>query len=468
MNKKVVANVSSSVNTDQNVIRVGAQLLKNCRALEKLAGDNQGLQSEPATQNENAAAYGVFTVTHDITKFTKAALFSEVGKKTQLFARFTTALHEHCAVDAQRDVHEFAVKFYTEEGNWDMVGNNTPVFFQRDPLHSSKLGHSIKRDPSTNMHRIQHNWDFWTSLPEALHQVTMLMSDRGRPASYRHMDGFGSQTFSMINHANKRVLVKFHFKSNQGIKNLTDSEAIDIIRKDRKSHQTDLYNAIEQGNNPSWTLKIQVMTEEQAEKFAYNPFDLTKVWPHYDFPLIEVGIMELNTNPENFSVEVEAAKFNPANIVSGISLTTDKPQQGDVFATDDALRDRLGEHHRHIEANTPCYSVDSYPRYNENNAIAYQANCYGEWLLNNKGVALRDAPTDTARHTGKIDYFSQVGDLFRMMTPEQKQALFKNTAVSIAEAPIEVQKRHIKHCLQADPSYGKGIARALSVPLSEI
>ena len=243
-----------------------------------------------------------------------------------------------------------------------MVGNNTPVFFLRDPLKFPDLNHAVKRDPRTNMRSAQNNWDFWTSLPEALHQVTIVMSDRGIPATYRHMHGFGSHTFSMINADNERVWVKFHFKSNQGIKNLTDKEAEAIVGQDRESHQADLYNAIEEGNNPSWTLAIQVMTEEQAENSPYHPFDLTKVWPHSDYPLIEVGVMELNRNPENFFAEVEQSAFNPANVVPGISFSPDKMLQGRLFSYGDAQRYRLGVNHQQIPVNAPRCPVHSYHR----------------------------------------------------------------------------------------------------------
>ncbi len=481
MKKKLTTASGCPVSDNQNIMTAGPrgpQLLQDVWFLEKLAHFDREVIPERRMHAKGSGAYGTFTVTHDITQYTKARIFSEIGKKTELFTRFTTVAGERGAADAERDIRGFAIKFYTEEGNWDMVGNNTPVFFLRDPLKFPDLNHAVKRDPRTNMRSAQNNWDFWTSLPEALHQVTIVMSDRGLPATYRHMHGFGSHTFSMINADNERVWVKFHFKSNQGIENLTDQEAEVVIGKDRESHQADLYNAIEEGNNPSWVLKIQVMTEEQAENSPYNPFDLTKVWPHGDYPLIEVGVMELNKNPENFFAEVEQSAFNPANVVPGISFSPDKMLQGRLFAYGDAQRYRLGVNHQHIPVNAPRCPVHSYHRDgamrvdgNFGGTIGYEPNSQDEWQeqpsyseppINLSGAATR------WDHREDDDYYSQPGDLFRLMDTEQKEALFNNTAGSIGGASIEVQKRHIGNCLKADPAYGAGIAKALGISLDEI
>ena len=311
---------------------------------------------------KDQAAYGTFTVTHDITKYTKAKIFSEIGKKTDMFVRFSTVAGERGAADAERDIRGFSMRFYTEEGNWDLVGNNTPVFFFRDPMQFPDLNHAVKRDPRTNMRSANNNWDFWTSFPEALHQVTIVMSDRGIPKSYRTMHGFGSHTFSMINAENERVWVKFHMRSQQGIENLTDQEAETVVGKDRESHQRDLYENIENGNFPKWKMYIQVMTEEQANNMPYNPFDLTKVWYKKDFPLIEVGEWELNRNPENYFAEVEQAAFTPANVVPGISFSPDKMLQGRLFSYGDAQRYRLGVNHHQIPVNQPKCPVHSFHR----------------------------------------------------------------------------------------------------------
>lgn len=271
----------------------GPALLQDIWLIEKLAHFDREVITERRMHAKGSGAYGTFTVTSDITRFSKASLFNAIDKKTLVFVRFSTVAGERGAADAERDIRGFAVKFYTEEGNWDIVGNNTPVFFFRDPLRFPDLNHAVKRDPRTGMRSANNNWDFWSLLPEALHQVTIVMSDRGTPKSYRTMHGFGSHTFSLINEANERVWVKFHFRCQQGIHNLTDGEAADVIGNDRESHQRDLYEALEAGDFPRWTLCVQVMSEEQARAHKHNPFDLTKVWPHGDYPLIEVACWNL-------------------------------------------------------------------------------------------------------------------------------------------------------------------------------
>lgn len=481
MKKKLTTISGCPVADNQNIITAGPngpQLLQDAWFLEKMAHFDREVIPERRMHAKGSGAYGKFTVTHDITQYTKAKIFSSIGKETELFTRFTTVAGERGAADAERDIRGFAVKFYTEEGNWDLVGNNTPVFFLRDPLKFPDLNHAVKRDPKTNLRSAQNNWDFWTSLPEALHQITIVMSDRGIPASYRHMHGFGSHTFSMINANNERVWVKFHLKSNQGIKNLTDLEAEAIIGKDRESHQVDLYNAIEDSEYPSWRLQIQVMTEEQAENCSFNPFDLTKIWPHRDYPLINVGRLELNKNPENFFAEVEQSAFNPANVIPGIGFSPDKMLQGRLFAYGDAQRYRLGVNHQQIPVNAPRCPVHSYHRDgamrvdgNFGGTLGYEPNTKGEWQeqpehkephLNLFGSA------DQWDHRVDEDYFSQPGNLFRLMNKEQQQALFSNTAASISAASVDIQMKHIKHCLKADPSYGAGVAKALGLSTKEI
>ena len=279
----------------------GPILLEDTWLIEKLAHFDREVIPERRMHAKGSGAFGHFTVTQDITHYTCAKLFSEIGKQTEVFVRFSTVAGERGAADAERDIRGFAVKFYTEEGNWDLVGNNTPVFFIRDPLQFPDLNHAVKRDPHTNLRSPQTNWDYWTMLPEALHQVTIVMSDRGIPASYRHMHGFGSHTYSLINAEGRRVWVKYHWRTHQGILNLSNEEASQIVAHDRESHQRDLFNAIERGDFPRWTLYIQVMTEEQAAFYKENPFDITKVWSHKEFPLIEVGVLELNKNPENYN-----------------------------------------------------------------------------------------------------------------------------------------------------------------------
>ncbi|MBQ0712591.1 MAG: catalase [Porticoccus sp.] len=474
MKKKLTTAAGCPVADNQNVMTAGPrgpQLLQDVWFQEKLAHFDREVIPERRMHAKGSAAYGTFTVTKDITRYTRAKIFSDIGKKTELFTRFTTVAGERGAADAERDIRGFAVKFYTEEGNWDLVGNNTPVFFLRDPLKFPDLNHAVKRDPRTNMRSAQNNWDFWTSLPEALHQITIVMSDRGIPATYRHMHGFGSHTFSMINADNERFWVKFHFKCQQGIQNLSDAESEVVIGADRESHQRDLYDSIEKGDNPRWTLMLQVMPEKEAATCSYNPFDLTKVWPHSDYPLIEVGVMELNKNPENYFAEVEQSAFNPASVVPGISFSPDKMLQGRLFSYGDAQRYRLGVNHHQIPVNAPRCPVHSYHRDgpmrvdgNHGSTLGYEPNSYGEWQ---EQPDFSEPPLDLEgsaghwNHREDDDYYSQPGALFRLMTAEQQQALFENTARSVGGASEDIQQRHIDHCTKADPAYGKGVAAAL-------
>lgn len=479
--KKLTTNAGAPVADNQNVMTAGPRgpaLLQDIWFMEKLAHFDREVIPERRMHAKGSGAYGTFTVTHDITRYTRAKIFSQVGKKTELFARFTTVAGERGAADAERDIRGFALKFYTEEGNWDLVGNNTPVFFLRDPLKFPDLNHAVKRDPRTNLRSPRNNWDFWTSLPEALHQITIVMSDRGIPASYRHMHGFGSHTFSFINAANERHWAKFHFKTQQGIHNLTDAEAAAIIGKDRESHQRDLYESIEKSDFPKWTLFVQIMPEKEAATCPYHPFDLTKIWPHKDYPPIEVGVMELNRNPENFFAEVEQSAFNPANVVPGIGFSPDKMLQGRLFSYGDAQRYRLGVNHHLIPVNAARCPFHSYHRDgamrvdgNYGGTLGYEPNSYGEWQqqpdFSEPPLSIEGAAGHW-NHRVDEDYYSQPGNLFRLMSPAQQQVLFENTARSIGGAPREIQIRHIGNCLKADPAYGKGVADALGIPFNEV
>ena len=479
--KKLTTNAGAPVADNQNAMTAGPRgpmLLQDIWFLEKLAHFDREVIPERRMHAKGSGAFGTFTVTHDITRYTRAKIFSQVGKQTELFARFTTVAGERGAADAERDIRGFAVKFYTEEGNWDMVGNNTPVFFLRDPLKFPDLNHAVKRDPRTNMRSANNNWDFWTSLPEALHQITIVMSDRGIPVTYRHMHGFGSHTFSLINAKKERHWVKFHFKSQQGIRSLTDAEAERIIGKDRESHQRDLYESIEKGEFPKWTLKVQIMSEADAAKVPYHPFDLTKVWPHKDYPLIDVGVMELNRNPENFFADVEQSAFNPANVPPGIGFSPDKMLQGRLFAYGDAQRYRLGVNHHLIPVNAPHCPVHSYHRDgamrvdgNHGATLGYEPNSDSEWQEqpDDREPPLRlEGAADRWNHREDADYYSQPGALFRLISAEQQKVLFGNTARAMGDAPKEIKIRHIGNCLKADPAYGEGVAKALSIPLSEV
>lgn len=452
----------------------GPALLDNVWLLEKMSQFNREVIPERRMHAKGFGAYGTFRVTADITRYTYAAIFSEIGKETPVFMRLSTVAGERGAADAERDIRGFAIKFYTEQGNWDLVGNNTPVFFMRDPLKFTDLNHVIKRNPQTGRKDPAANWDFWTSLPEAFHQVTIVMSDRGIPDGFRHMHGFGSHTFSMINAERERVWVKFHFICRQGIRNLTDAQAHARNAQDPDSSGHDLFDAIERGDFPRWKMCIQVMTQEQAHAMPFNPFDLTKVWPHADFPLIEVGILELNRNPENYFAEVEQAAFNPASVVPGISFSPDKMLAARLFSYRDAQNYRLGVNHHSIPVNRPRCPYHSYHRDgrmrvdgNYGSTISYEPNSYGEWQqqpeytnppipVDGDGDHWRFAETNE-------DYYAQPRALFLLMTQEQRQALFDNTARSMAGIPEHIQRRHIEHCYACHPDYGKGVQTALGL-----
>lgn len=452
----------------------GPALLQDIWLIEKLAHFDREVIPERRMHAKGWGAYGTFTVTHDITRYTKARLFSEIGKETPVFVRFSTVAGERGAADAERDIRGFAVKLYTEEGNWDIVGNNTPVFFFRDPLRFPDLNHAVKRDPRTGMRSADNNWDFWSLLPEALHQVTIVMSERGIPQSFRHMHGFGSHTFSMINAANERIWVKFHWRSQQGIRNLADAEAATLIGQDRESHGRDLFDSIEKGDFPRWTLAIQVMTETQARTHRHNPFDLTKVWPKGEYPLIEVGVMELNRNPENNFAEVEQSAFSPANVVPGISFSPDKMLQARLFSYGDTQRYRLGSNFNLIPVNAPKCPYHNYHRDgamrtddNAGRTPSYYPNSKGAWI--DRDPALAEPPLaiegDAANWDHRVDddHYEQPGNLFRMMSPTQQAILFENTASAMGDARLEVKLRHIANCTRADPAYGAGVAKAAGI-----
>ena len=481
--KKFLTNeVGAPVEDNTNSLTAGkrgAMLLEDTWYLEKLAHFDREVIPERRMHAKGSGAYGVFTVTHDVTKYTCATVFAEVGKKTDLFVRFSTVAGERGAADAERDIRGFAVKFYSDEGNWDLVGNNTPVFFLRDPLQFPDLNHVVKRDPHTNMRSPQNYWDFWTMLPEALHQVTIVMSDRGIPASYRHMHGFGSHTYSLINKDGVRHWVKFHWVTQQGIKNLSNEEAEAIIAKDRESHQRDLFDAINRGDFPRWKLYFQIMTEEEAENYKENPFDLTKVWSHKDFPLIEVGVMELNRNPENYFAEVEQSAFNPAHVIPGIGFSPDKMLQGRLFSYGDAQRYRLGVNHDQIPVNRAKCPMHSFHRDgmmridgNMGATKGYSPNSIGEWQT--KGAAYSYSPTDgeSMRYNPYEDRddncFYQPGNLYRLMSEEKRCLLLKNTVADIMPVTENVKLRHCAHCYLADTEYGSRLAEMLNLDLEVV
>jgi catalase len=465
---------------NQNSLTAGPRgpvLLQDFHLLEKLAHFNRERIPERVVHAKGSAAYGKLTITHDITKYSRAKLFAKVGNEVEAFLRFSTVAGERGAADAERDVRGFALRFYTEEGNWDIVGNNTPVFFIRDPLKFPDFIHTQKRDPQTNLRSNVAAWDFWSLSPESLHQVTILMSDRGIPKNLRQMHGFGSHTYSFINAIGERYWVKFHFKSLQGIETYTDAEAAAVVGQNRESSQADLFHAIADGNFPRWRFCVQIMTEAQAETFRFNPFDLTKVWPHGEFPLLDVGILELNRNPHNYHAEVEQAAFTPANVVPGVGHSPDKVLQSRIFSYADAHRYRIGANFQQLPVNAPrCpvfnYQRDGAMRFDHSKDVSpnYEPNsfngpkecpAFAEPALRLAGDA------DRFNHRAGNDDYTQPGNLYRLLKPDAQQRLVENIARHMTGVPREIQLRAICHFFRADPAYGMGVARALNLDIGE-
>ncbi len=454
----------------------GPLLVQDWQLFEKHAHFNRERIPERVVHAKGSAAFGALRITGDISGYTKAKCL-QPGAESECLLRFSTVAGERGAADAERDVRGFALKVYADEGNWDMVGNNTPVFFVRDPYKFPDFIHTQKRDPRTNMRNSTAMWDFWSLSPESLHQVTILMSDRGLPKSYRHMNGYGSHTYSFINGQNERFWVKFHFKTLQGIECLTDAEAAQIVGGDRESHQRDLYDSIENGDPPKWRFCVQLMPEADAEKVPYNPFDLTKVWPHADYPLIEVGVLELNRNPDNYFAEVEQAGFSPANVVPGISQSPDKMLQFRIVSYADAHRHRLGVNYDSLPVNRPRCPVHTYHRDgamrfdgNGGGAVNYEPNSFGGPV---EDPRFKEPPlkisgdADRYDHRDGNDDTTQAGNLFRLMTPEQQERLFANIAAAMRGVPEAIVKRQIALFAQCDPAYGAGVAHRLGIDPAE-
>ncbi|EKR7967597.1 catalase [Campylobacter fetus] len=460
---------------NQNSLTAGVRgpvLLQDYQLLEKLAFQNRERIPERTVHANGSGAYGELEITEDISKYTKASLFQK-GEKTKLFLRFSTVAGEAGAADAERDVRGFAIKFYTKEGNWDLVGNNTPTFFLRDGFKFPDFIHTQKRDPKTHLRSNSAAWDFWSLNPETLHQVTILMSDRGIPASYRHMHGFGSHTYSLINAKGERFWVKFHFKTRQGIKNLTNAEAGAIVAKDRESHQRDLYNSIDKGDFPKWDFKIQIMTEEEANNCKFNPFDLTKIWPHAEYPLIPVGVMTLNKNPENYFNEVEQAAFSPSNIVPGISYSPDRMLQARIFSYPDAQRYRIGVHYQQLDVNKPIVNVNNYyvggsmnnGSYKQEPHAYYEPNSFGGPAENKDYLEPDLAISNAAQrfdHRVDTDYYSNAAALFAILPADEKERLYSNIAESMDGVEDFIIERALGHFEKINPAYAAGVKAALS------
>ncbi|MGW7019254.1 catalase [Streptomyces decoyicus] len=378
-------NAGNPVESDEHSLTVspdGPILLQDHYLIEKMAQFNRERVPERVVHAKGAGAYGFFQVTNDVSQFTKADLF-QPGRTTEMLARFSTVAGEQGSPDTWRDPRGFALKFYTEDGNYDLVGNNTPVFFVRDTIKFQDFIRSQKRRPDNGMRDNDMQWDFWTLSPESAHQVTWLMGDRGIPKSYRHMNGYGSHTYMWVNAGGEKFWIKYHFKTDQGIDFLTQEDADRIAGEDGDYHRRDLFEAIDGGNAPSWTLYVQVMPFADAPDYRFNPFDLTKVWPHGDYPLIEVGRMTLNKNPEDYFIHIEQAAFEPSNMVPGVGPSPDKMLLGRLFSYADTHRYRIGPNYAQLPPNRPHVPVHSYAkdgpmRYEPSRAARpYAPNSYG-------------------------------------------------------------------------------------------
>jgi len=482
--KVMTTDAGRPVGDNQNSLTLGDRgpvVFEDFLLFEKMAHFNRERVPERVVHAKGSGAYGTLTVTNpDMPKYTTAKLFEKVGKQTSMFLRFSTVGGEKGSADSERDPRGFAMKYYTEEGNWDLVGNNTPVFFIRDPLKFSDFIHTQKRDPQTNLKSPTMMWDFWSLSPESLHQVTILFSDRGTPDGYRHMNGYGSHTFSLINAKNELFYVKWHFKTKQGIKNFTREEADHMKSVDMDHSQNDLFHAIEKGDFPKWKVQIQIMPEAEAQTYHINPFDLTKVWPHADYPVIEVGELELNRNPENYFADVEQAAFDPKNVVPGMGFSPDKMLQGRLISYPDAHRYRIGVNYNLLPVNEPkcpysTYNRDGSMRFNANGGGTpnYEPNSFGGPTQDPKYV---ERPTSYGTSTvGRFshrehdgDYYTQPGNLFRLMTPDAQQRLVGNIAASLGQVETRIQDLQINHFYKCDPKYGEGIAKVLGRNIEDI
>lgn len=478
--KKLTTSWGAPVGDNQNSITAGSPgptLIQDVHLLEKLAHFNRERIPERVVHAKGAGAHGYFEVTNDVTAYTKADFLSEVGKKTPVFVRFSTVAGEAGSADTVRDPRGFAIKFYTEEGNYDLVGNNTPVFFIRDAMKFPDFIHTQKRDPQTHLKNPNAVWDFWSLSPESLHQVTILMSDRGIPATYRHMHGYGSHTFKWVNSEGKGVWIKYHIKTEQGIKNLDPELANKIAGENPDYHTEDLFNAIAEGDYPAWRMYVQIMPLEEAASYRFDPFDVTKVWSQKDYPLIEVGRMVLNRNPENYFAEVEQATFSPGTLVPGIDVSPDKMLQGRLFAYHDAHRYRVGANHQLLPINRPRNEVNNYQRdgamrfdHNGGSSAYYEPNSLGGPVESPADKPAEYAVSGMAASVSydQNDHYTQAGDLYRLLSEEERTRLVQNIVASLGQVDSEeIQKRQIGHFYQADPDYGRRVAEALQLPVPE-
>jgi catalase len=477
MSKKTLTTTAGApISDNQNSLSAGPRgplLLQDYQLIEKLAHQNRERIPERVVHAKGWGAFGTLKITGDISKYTSAKVL-QPGTETQMLARFSTVAGELGAADAERDVRGFALKFYTEEGNWDLVGNNTPVFFVRDPYKFPDFIHTQKRHPKTNLRSPKAMWDFWSLSPESLHQVTILMSDRGLPTAPMHMNGYGSHTYSLWNENGERVWVKFHFKTEQGHAHFTNEEAKQVVGESRETYQEALFGTIEAGHYPRWKVQVQIMTEDQAASFEHNPFDLTKVWPHADFPPIDIGVMELNRNAENYFAEIEQAAFSPSNVVPGIGFSPDKMLQARIFSYADAHRYRLGTHYEALPVNQPKNGVHHYHKDGQMNFMGQKTGHVDAYYEPNSiDESAKEAPeykepalplsgdADRHNHRDGNDDFSQPRALFELFDQAQKDRLFSNIADAMDGVPQDIIDRQLALFDQVHPDYGNGVRAAL-------
>jgi catalase len=481
--KNLTTGFGTPVDNDLNTMTAGPKgpaLMQDVHLLDKLAHFDRERIPERVVHAKGAGAHGYFEVTHDVTKYTRAAFLSKVGKKTEVFARFSTVGGERGSADSERDPRGFALKFYTEEGNYDMVGNNTPVFFIRDPLKFPDFIHTQKRNPATNLKDPDMFWDFLSLTPESIHQVTILFSDRGTPRTFRNMNGYSSHTYMWYNKEGKHFWVQLHFKTEQGIQNFTREEAERMRGTDPDCVTRDLYQAIARGEFPSWRLEVQIMTPEQADTYRFDPFDITKVWPHGDFPPMNVGRLVLNRNPENYFAEVEQAAFNPSNFVPGVGPSPDKMLQGRLFSYHDTHLHRLGPNYNLLPINAPKgagmsnYQRDGFMRTDANGGGGpnYWPNSFGGPAPNaGFGAPPIDVSGMAARHAyqlGDVD-FVQPGDLYRkVMKDKDRENLVGNIVSHLGGAQKRIQLRQTALFFKADADYGERVAKGLKLSLDEV
>ncbi len=476
MSRKLTTTAGAPVPSNQDSITAGPRgpvLMQDYQLIEKLAHQNRERIPERTVHAKGWGAHGVLKITGDISKYTIAKAL-QPGAETPMLARFSTVAGEAGAADHERDVRGFSLKFYTEDGNWDLVGNNTPVFFVRDPYKFPDFIHTQKRHPKTNLRSPTAMWDFWSLSPESLHQVTILMSDRGLPQSPMHMNGYGSHTFSFWNAEGERFWVKFHFKTEQGHDFYTNEDAEKVVGKTREGYQERLYTAIDEGDFPRWKVQVQIMPETDAEKTDYNPFDLTKVWPHADYPPIDIGVLELNRNPENYFQEIEYAAFSPSNVVPGISWSPDKMLQARIFSYADAHRYRLGTHYEQMPVNQPRCPVHHYHKDGAMNYAGLQTGTpdayYEPNSVDGAPVEVPEAKEPPLKISGDADRydhrtghddFTQVTALFNIFDDGEKQRLYSNVAAAMGGVPAEIIERQCKLFDQVHPDYGKGVRDAV-------